>query len=330
MLLNQFREQALGAGWFVVDIEGRGGAKNEQVVRLARGLVHASSRFESQAPPMREARGTLKSFIGTLGLGHASVEGEATHGRGDSHRIELDLEEVVEDLSLALREESSALAFFIDEMQDVDDDLMSTLLSIQHRAGQKQWPFYIFGAGLPGLPAALSAARSYAERLFDYRHIGPLSPDDARTALEQPVNLFGASFEPDALAMLLDAAGGYPYFIQTFGQAAWDLATDRTITVLNAEQALDVGNADLDMGFFLARWERVTQAQRVYMHAMAELGTEPVETKAIAAQLGKPLSKLSVTRQGLIEKGLVFAPERGYLAFSVPGMPAYIRRQFDD
>jgi hypothetical protein len=34
-----------------------------------------------------------------------------------------------------------------------------------------------------------------------------------------------------------------------------------------------------------------------------------------------------VARDQLIKQGLIYAPERGHIAFTVPGMAAYILRQ---
>jgi hypothetical protein len=82
--------------------------------------------------------------------------------------------------------------------------------------------------GLPNLPGKLSEARSYAERLFDYRQIGPLDEASSMRALEEPAVKFGARFHPQALQTLLHAAGGYPYFIQEFGKAIWDIRDRRT------------------------------------------------------------------------------------------------------
>jgi hypothetical protein len=187
----------------------------------------------------------------------------------------VDLEEVVEDLSLALRETASAFGLFIDEIQDLSQSLLVALLSVQHRAGQNGWPFYVVAAGLPGAPARFSAARSYAERLFDYRNIGALARDEAEKALVLPVRKLGADFDSKALEHILTVSGGYPYFLQTFGQAAWNAAQDpRTISEADAAEAIEVGNQELDMGFFLSRWERVPQAQRQYLRAMAHLDDE--------------------------------------------------------
>jgi hypothetical protein len=37
--------------------------------------------------------------------------------------------------------------------------------------------------------------------------------------------------------------------------------------------------------------------------------------------------ELSVTRERLINDGVIYAPQRGYVAFTIPGMDAYINSQ---
>ena len=47
----------------------------------------------------------------------------------------------------------------------------------------------------------------------------------------------------------------------------------------------------------------------------------------VAESLGRERNELSVPREQLIKKGLVYAPERGLVAFTIPGMADYARRQ---
>jgi hypothetical protein len=57
-------------------------------------------------------------------------------------------------------------------------------------------------------------------------------------------------------------------------------------------------------------------------------GEEPVPVADVAAALGKRrVSDLSVARDELIKKGLVYAPQRGLLAFTVPGMHRFVGEQ---
>jgi hypothetical protein len=335
VLLNAFARQASSHGWLVVPVEGRTTRSGHQAARqkLTRSLGMAARRLTSSGRPSR----TIKAALGSVTSFSISVAGsgvalgvEPTKGRADSGQIDVDLEELVEDLAPALSERQSVLAVFIDEMQDLDAELLSALLATQHRAGQESWPFYVIGAGLPSLPSRLSEQRSYAERLFDYRYIGALDADSAREALVVPAERLGARFEEDASAQLLEASGGYPYFLQTYGKAAWDAASGKTIDTETARVAVIDGTSSLDVGFFPARWDRATPAERTYLRSMALDGDAGSATSDIAARLGLKTSSLTPARGKLIEKGIIFAPERGRVAFTVPGMAGFIERQHAD
>ena len=335
VLLNQFRDQAERFEWFVIELEGRHTEAGNEAVRqrLGRALLLASRRLQRTrhaTAVVKEALRTVKSFSLSLGVASIEIGLEAAQGRADSGQLEVDFEEVVEDLAPALRETSSAFALFIDEMQDIDPELLVALLAAQHRAGQKGWPFFIFGAGLPALPSVLSSARSYAERLFHYREIGAVDATAAMDALVVPAMRQGASFEPGAAETIVDASRGYPYFLQTYGQAAWEIARSKSISRDDATAAIADGNAELDMGFFPARWDRATPAERTYLRAMSLDSDDGSRTAELAARLGVKPAALSPARQNLIDKGIIYMPERGRVAFTVPNMASFIQRQFHD
>lgn len=334
VLLNYLRAHDERMGWFTVGIEGIAGATGSAAVRekLARELLMAARKLARRSAKERllEAVKSISSFSATVGVSGVEFGFEKNPSRADSGKIEIDLEEMLEDLALAMKDDHGAVALFIDEMQDLDKDLLAALVAAQHAAGQQEWPFYIIGAGLPNLPAKLSEARSYAERLFDYRQIGPLSPDASTRALEEPAVRYGARFEPEAIHALVEAAGGYPYFIQEFGKAIWDVAPATPFTQDDAELAIKVGRSQLDAGFFPSRWDRATKTERNYLRAMAADGDLGSSTGIIAERLAATQSKLGPARAGLIAKGLIYAPEHGHVSFTVPGMAAFILRQYGD
>ena len=196
--------------------------------------------------------------------------------------------------------------------------------------GQRGWPFYIIGAGLPNLPGKISEARTYGERLFLYRTIGQVNEEAASEALALPISRLGASLAPDALTLLLSAANGYPFFLQVYGRSVWEAASGKVISAEDAQVAVRLGTSDLDHGFFEARWQRATNAERLYLRAMAQDGDSASSTGEIADRLGKSTTKLAVIRSRLIAKGVVYAPEYGSIQFTVPGMAGFIARQGED
>ncbi|WP_411720441.1 AAA family ATPase [Mycetocola sp.] len=335
VLLNQFRDQADRAEWLIVDLEGQASESGQEAVRrkLARELALAARRLyrgKGMTEKVKQALSTIRSFGISFGGASLEVGIEPAIGRADSGRIEVDFEELIEDLVPALKERDSAFGLFIDEMQDLEPELLTALLSAQHRAGQRGWPFFVIGAGLPNLPSTLSAARSYAERLFSYREIGALDEKSATDALVVPAKRQGAEYDVDAAELIVGASGGYPYYLQTYGQAAWELALDRRITKEDATAAIQRGNEELDMGFFPARWDRATPGERNYLAAMAEDAGNPSQTSELASRLKTKPQSLSPVRQSLIEKGIIYVPDRGLVAFTVPNMNDFVSRQLQD
>ena len=53
-------------------------------------------------------------------------------------------------------------------------------------------------------------------------------------------------------------------------------------------------------------------------------------TQTMFARPRTAAASLSPTRQSLMDKGIVYAPQRGSVAYTVPGMAAYLRRHDDE
>jgi hypothetical protein len=188
----------------------------------------------------------------------------------------------------------------------------------------------LVGAGLPHLPSVLSASKSYSERLFRYVRIDRLDPAGVQQALLLPAEREGATWDEEALAAMGAASGGYPYFVQAYGKAAWDQAPGSPITAADVAVAAPEAEAELAVGFFGSRYERATPAEREYLRAMAGLTGEvapdtAVSTTDVATVLGRKPSSLSPARDALMKKGLVYSAERGTLAFTVPHFGRWLR-----
>jgi len=282
---------------------------------------------------LRKALASFKAFslkadpTGALSIG---IDIDPARGRADTGTLDLDLEELALDLASAAQERGVGVALFIDELQDLGITDLAAIAQACHEAGQRNAQFYVVGAGLPSLPGLLAEAKSYSERLFDYWRIGTLNLKAARSAVVRPAQAEDAAWEDRAVAVVTKASARYPYFLQEFASAAWDVARGPIITEEDALAGVQVGQLNLDRGFFTSRWERATRAERDYMRAMAEDGVRPSQSGEIVRRLGrKGPSSLGPTRANLIHKGLVYAPEHGQVAFTVPGMAAFIRRHPD-
>ena len=99
----------------------------------------------------------------------------APGGGADSGVLETDLKKILKDVSAAAAEDGAGLAILVDEAQDLHPEELTTLAVVSQAAAQDDWPVLIALAGLPSLPQALAAARSYTER-FHYITVETLDP----------------------------------------------------------------------------------------------------------------------------------------------------------
>ncbi|WP_116452250.1 ATP-binding protein [Blastococcus litoris] len=341
VLLNQLRSAAISRGWGTGKIEAR---PDQSLRRPVSSALHMALRELGPRHPdpesIAEVLGVLKAFAQRVQPADAKVrdrwspgiDAPAATGRADSGDMEIDLVELLSDAAGVAADIGSGIALFIDEMQDVQPDDVSAICAACHELSQQGAPLIVVGAGLPHLPAVLSASKSYSERLFRYLRIDRLEREAADRALIAPAEREEVEFEQGALDALYEAADGYPYFVQAYGKVTWDVAASSPITAADVAMAAPVAEAELAVGFFGSRYDRATPAEREYMHAMAELGGPggaAVATSEVAVSLGRKPASLSPARDSLIKKGLVYSAERGQIAFTVPHFGRYLLRHPD-
>ena len=342
VLLGELRSMAIRRGWGAGKIEARPDAGLRRPLSAALHRAVRDLAVRHRAPDrVEQVLGVLKAFALRASPSDSKlrdrwqpgIDVPPTQGRADSGDIEIDLVELFTDVAELAQDVGTGVALLIDEMQDVMADDISALCAACHELSQSGAPFVVVGAGLPHLPAVLSASKSYSERLFRYVRIDRLDRADADQAVVAPVSREDASITDEALDALFDAAGGYPYFIQAYGKAAWDAAPSDPITAEDVGVAAPEAEAELAVGFFGSRYERATPAEREYLRAMAELTKgktdEGAATADIASHLGRKPSSLSPARDSLIKKGLIYSAERGRIAFTVPHFGRYLLNMDD-
>ena len=341
VLLNTLRSQAINRLWGTGKIEAR---PDQPMRRVLSGALHMAVR---ELAPRHRAPDRIEDFLAVLKAfalranpagaklrerWQPGIDVPAATGRADSGDIEIDLVELLTDAAGIATDVGTGIALFIDEMQDLSAQDVSALCAACHELSQTGAPLIVVGAGLPHLPAVLSAAKSYSERLFRYQRIDRLDRISADQALCAPALREGVEYEAKALDALYDASGGYPYFVQAYGKATWDHAPRTPVTPADVRVAAPEAEAELAVGFFGSRYERATPAEREYMRAMAALSTvdgegEAVPTAEVARSLERKPASLSPARDALIKKGLIYSGERGTVAFTVPHFGRYLRTQ---
>ena len=287
-------------------------------------------RVETARELVRRATRALGSFaksfkVSIEGVVEASIDVNTDYfGSGD---LETDLPELFLLVGRAAREANKPVVIFLDEIQYLSRTDLAALIVALHRVSQKNLPIGFFGGGLPQLAALAGDAKSYAERLFEYVSVGPLSEDAAADALRVPTEGTPVRFEDEAIAQILDETERYAYFLQEWGRECWDQTVSGVVDADLVARASDRVTQRLDAGFFNVRFDRMTQRERNYIHAMAKLGAGPHPTGEVAAAMGLTSNQASSIKNSLVKKGMVYSPEHGQTAFTVPLFDRFVRRR---
>jgi len=331
VLLDHIREKAEGVGIHTLRIEAP--EQRSLPALLAPQLRQALLRLSRQEKAKKLAQRGLKALAGfakALKVKYKDIEVgldfEPEPGLADNGDLEHDLQDLIDAAGAAAEAGDTALALFIDELQYVAEEELASLITALHRAAQRRHPVVLIGAGLPQLRGRMGRAKSYAERLFDFPEIGPLPSAAARQALVKPAASQQVEFEEAALERILRETQGYPYFLQEWGKHSWDAADASPITAADVELASVTAIAALDESFFRVRFDRLTPLEKRYLRAMAELGAQAHRSGDIAEVLGRSVNSFAPTRNKLIAKGMIWSPNHGDTAFTVPLFDEFMKR----
>jgi len=331
VLLDRMKANAEGMGIHTLRIEAPEGRSLPGMlapqIRLA---LLGLSKVDKARDLATRGLQALAGFAKALKLKYEDIEVgldfQPEAGLADNGDLEQDLLALLEATGLAAQKADTALAMFIDELQYVKEEELAALITALHRCSQRQLPIIMVGAGLPQIRGRLGRAKSYAERLFDFPEIGPLSPEEAKSAIAKPAAAENVSVTPPALDRIVLETHCFPYFLQEWGKQAWDAAEGSQITEADVAAASRLATAALDESFFRVRFDRLTPAERVYVRAMAARGPGPHRSGDIAAELGRDVRSLAPIRGKLIAKGMAYSPGHGDIAFTVPLFDEFMRR----
>lgn len=334
VLLNEIKRIAEAEGILASRIEAPEEADLARLIipelrKIMRSLsaVEAAKHLASKGlRGLRNLANGLNIQIGDIGIG---IEGAnlPEPGLADSGDLQFDLPDLFEVLGDAAARAGKAWILLIDEVQYLNERDLAALIVALHRVSQTEKPIGFAGAGLPQVARLAGDAKSYAERLFSYPPIGALNPDAATQAIMRPLETEGVQISDAAITRIVEATHGYPFFLQEWGHAVWDISAGPNISFEDVEAARNPVLASLDAGFFKVRMDRLTRAETSFVAAMARLGDGPYPIADIAREMGRKTQSLGPSRASIIHKGMIYSAEHGYLAFTVPLFADFMRRQ---
>lgn len=279
-----------------------------------------------QVQKVKHALMVLCSFVKSVKIGGIELGVDVAPGYADSGNLEQDLIDVFVAVGEAARERKTGIALIIDEIHVIEKKDFGMLIMVMHKMQQLQLPVVMVAAGLPILMRLAGEAKTYAERLFSMPSIGHLTREQSVSALADPVREKGIEIEEKALDYIYIHTQGYPYFLQEWGSNIWNIARGCPISFEDACEAAESVQECLDRTFYRVRYERLTPKERSFMLAMARIPGDLIPMTSLAKELRAKSSSLSTIRERLITKGMIYSPERGCIAYSVPLFGMFLRR----
>ncbi len=328
VLLNAFEGITVGRGWIAVEREF------DEASSFPATIARATERILLELKPTKKLAEQIKTTL--QGLGAFTVKDpqgfELSYtppNKPSDDVLGEDFTELLLVVGQAAAARGRGVAFLLDEVQFVRPHEFGPFVVALHKLNQKALPVTCVAAGLPSLPVLVGNAKSYAERLFEYPRIDRLSKPDALEALASPARRLDVIWEQPALDYVFGQTGGYPYFLQEYGKYTWDVSSNGKITEKDAQTGGRIAQEHLDNGFFLVRFERrATKAEQKFLYAMARCQGPPYSMADITRALGKTDQRsLSVRRNALIKKGLIYAPHHGAVDYTVPHFADYLQRR---
>jgi hypothetical protein len=331
VLLNEIERLAAKTGYRTVPLEAHEDKTlAAMLVPPLRKLLFELDRVAGAGDKAKRGLAVLKGFMNGVKLAMGDIEVgldiEPEKGSADSGDLESDLPNLFMAVAEAAEERKTPVALLIDELQYFSARELSALIMAMHKMQQRQLPMVLIGAGLPILPRLAGESKSYAERLFSFPDIGALSEPDANKALQDPTKAVGVEFEAAALKEIFRLTQGYPYFIQEWGYQSWNRAAGPPITLEVVQAATATVIERLDANFFRVRFDRLTPGEKRFLRAMAGLGAGAHRSADIAEALGVNINSLGPGRAKLIQKGMIYSPTHGDLAFTVPLFDEFMLR----
>lgn len=236
----------------------------------------------------------------------------------------------------------NGIVFAYDEAQNLSDQSedrqypLSLLLDVFQYLQRNQVPFLLVLTGLPPLMTKLVEARTYSERLFRVLVLTRLSKEETVEAIVKPLEKQQEieKFDKKTVDTIVDSSGGYPYFIQFICKETYDVFLQQKKSGLALRIPIETIMQKLDNSFFLARWQRATERERLILNLIAQYAEQEFGLNEISELTGKYLDKKIMPSQvlrhfkKLTSDGLIYKTRRGNYAFAVPLLESYIKRNY--
>jgi hypothetical protein len=311
VLLDAYRRIAEGSDWVVISESSSSGLL-DRLVRdhLPRALAQHSDKPQA-----------------TLEEASLNVLGTGAQARwADRFPADSSLRSLVVELTDVLGARGAGLVLMIDEIQAADGEELRKLGEVVQHCYREQRPLALIAAGLSSpVRDLLDQSGTTFLRRAEHLHVGKIAASDVRDALAQTVTEAGRHIEGEAMDIAVRAIDGYPYMLQLVGHRMWKQRPEaETISAGDAMRGVEESVRRLGGNVHSPALRQLSVVDRTYLLAMAR-DDGPSLTTEVAARMKVTPQYANVYRSRLLDDGIIEAPARGQVTFTLPYLREYLR-----
>lgn len=312
VMLNAVEDLARQRGWLVISETATPGFVNRITTQQ---LPQMLREFDPAA-----VRRRLKGVTAPLNAGRVDWD------TIDTHVIQAGLRNQLELLTDLLTEHQTGVLITLDEIhQNQLAELRELASTVQHAFREGRELAFV-GAGL-----AASVSDIVNDDVLTFlrraeRHtLGSVPRRDVERGFREPIEASGRTIGAEALQVMVDATGGYPFLLQLIGAQTWRLHPDHT-EISAADAAEGTSRARRRMGRLIHEpaLSIASDIDKSFLLAMAQ-DDGPSAMSDIRTRLGVDVNYASQYRLRLIAAELIRSARRGYVDFSLPYLREYLR-----
>ena len=131
------------------------------------------------------------------------------------------------------------LVALVDEAHTMEPGLCRSLLNLSQEVREGA-PFLLVLAGTPGLSHFLTTVGASFVGRSEKMGIARLDAQATADAIVKPLQEDGITVDADALEHVVEDSQHYPYFIQLWGEALWDVAKQKDLQKLTSQEITEV------------------------------------------------------------------------------------------
>jgi hypothetical protein len=315
VLLNAVEDQARTQGWAVISETADPGfierMTHQHLPLLLRGLDPAA---------VRKRLSGLNIPLGPLGSAGADWNTVETHV------VQAGLRNQIELLTDLLAADGLGLLITLDEVHHQQiDELRQFGTTVQHAFREERELMFV-GAGLSSAVSDLLNDKVLTFlRRADRHHLGSVSRAEVARAIREPVGGTGRTIGDEALTVMVEGTGGYPFLIQLVGHRTWRLHPGTTEIIVNdAREGVAEALRRLGSLVYEPALADASDVDKTFLLAMAK-DDGPSKMADIQQRLGVNESYASQYRLRLIAAELIEPKKRGYVDFALPYLREYLR-----